>query len=187
MSFKTTLASLLKTNDFRTLELEFRVGFQTSTGYHARVPKLVWMTAKNKLQDGVEVMTIDKYVKSRQNESSRHVQTPRESFWEHKKKVDMDITPGKYAIRSSLAIEIREEGSPPNSFVLQRKKHRTSFAKGPWSLDFTRVEAIPSDDKDNEETYEIEVELKDIGYLFEKELDLVIQEGIHIAQSLVST
>jgi hypothetical protein len=146
------------------------------------------MTAKNKLQGGVEVLTIDKYVKSRQNESSRHVQTPRESFWEHKKKVDMEITPGKYAIRSSLAIEIREEGgSPPISFVLQRKKHRTSFAKGPWSLDFTRVEAIPSDDKDAEETYEIEVELKDVGYLFEKELDLVIQEGIGIAQSLVST
>jgi hypothetical protein len=34
--------------------------------------------------------------------------------------------------------------------------------------------------------YEIEVELTDLGYFFEKELDLIIEEGRKLAYSLVS-
>jgi hypothetical protein len=56
---------------------------------------------------------------------------------------------------------------------------------GPWRIDFTRVETIPNKD-DNEETYELEVELADLGYLFEQELHLVIEEGIMLAQKIAS-
>jgi hypothetical protein len=182
-----SLASTLHQHDFRGVELEFRVGIHTSSGFHANIPKNVWTAAKDKLGPAEEVITIDRYVSSRQGESSRHVQTGASTFWEHKKKIANEVTPtpGRFAVRSSLALETKENGKPPNSFVLQRKKHRTSFPSGPWRIDFTRVETIPNKD-DNEETYELEVELADLGYLFEKELNLILEEGIALAQKLVS-
>jgi hypothetical protein len=112
------------------------------------------------------------------------VQTADSAYWEHKQKVSNDVTPGKFAIRTSLALETKRQGAPPNSYSLQRTKHRTSFPKGPGQIDFTRVETIPNKD-DIEETYELEVELKDVGYLFEKELNLVIAEGIALAQQII--
>jgi hypothetical protein len=137
------------------------------------------------LSGGVDSLTVDKYLKSRPDGSARHVTTSTESYIEHKKKIanDIDIS-GKFAIRSSLAIENREDNATaPNSFVMQRTKHRTSFKKGPWRIDFTRVEIIPIQN-DIEEVYEIEVELEDTGYLFERELHMVIAEGIELAKSI---
>jgi hypothetical protein len=181
------LSDTLHQHDFRGVELEFRVGIQTATyGFHASVPKLVWATAKKKFGDSPEVLTVDRYVKTRREESSRHVNAGSSSYWEHKKKVANEVTPtpGRFAIRTSLALETKEDGNAPNSFVLQRNKYRTSFAKGPWRVDFTRVQTIPNKD-DVEETFEIEVELVDHGYLFEKELHIVIEEGIAIAKEVV--
>jgi hypothetical protein len=182
-----SLASTLHGHDFRGLELEFRVGIQTSSGFHANIPKVVWAAAKEKMGTAEEVITIDRYVSSRQGESSRHVQSGTCAYFEHKKKIanDVTLTQGRFAIRSSLALESKEDRNPPNSFVLQRKKRRTSFMNGPWRIDFTRVETIPNKD-DNEETYELEVELADLGYLFEQELHLVIEEGIMLAQKIAS-
>lgn len=179
-----TLADTLLHHDFRTVELEFRVGIQTSRGFHANLPKIAWTQAMEKLGKGKEAVIVDKYVSTRGNCSSRHVQAGGATYWEHKQKVMNDVTPGKFAIRSSLALEKKENGNPPNSYVLQRTKYRTSFLKGPWQIDFTRVETIP-DTQDVEFVYELEVELKDIGYLFEKELKLVIEEGIALAQSII--
>jgi hypothetical protein len=182
-----TLADTLLHHDFLLLELEFRIGFQTSRGFHASLPKIAWTQALEKLKQldtGKEIIIVDRYISTRGDVSSRHVQTLNNSYWEHKQKVSNDVTPGRFAIRTSLALETKEKGAPPNSYVLQRTKHRTSFLKGPWQIDFTRVETIPNKD-DIEETYELEVELKDVGYLFEKELNLVIAEGIALAQSLM--
>ena len=183
-----SLATTLHAHDFRIVELEFRVGIHTkTTGFHANIPKNVWTAAKDKLGAAEEVTTTDRYVSSRQGESSRHVQTGTCSYFEHKKKIanDVTLTQGRFAIRTSLALESKEDGNPPNSFVLQRKKRRTSFMNGPWRIDFTRVETIPIKD-DIEETYELEVELADMGYLFERELQIVLDEGIMLAQKLVS-
>jgi hypothetical protein len=182
-----TLADTLLHHDFRLLELEFRVGFQTSRGFHASLPKIAWTQALEKLKQletGKEIIIVDRYITTRGNVSSRHVQTADSAYWEHKQKVSNDVTPGKFAIRTSLALETKQQGAPPNSSVLQRTKHRKSFSRGPWQIDFTRVETIPNKD-DIEETYELEVELKDVGYLFEKELNLVIAEGIALAQQII--
>jgi len=185
MSFLDTLARSLHEHDIRTLEIEFRVGFQTSFGFISRIPKIAWATAKGKLSDGVDSVTVDRYIRSSPGESCRHVTTPVDAFLEHKKKIANDVdASGTYAIRSSIAIEVRERASKPNSFVMQRTKHRTSFRRGPWSIDFTRVEIIPIQN-DIEEVFEIEVELVDTGYLFERELHIVVDEGIKLARSLV--
>jgi hypothetical protein len=188
MSFTDALKSVLHGHDLRSIELEFRVGFKTSAGFVSSIPKLAWTSAKDKLSGGVDTITVDKYIKSRSDESSRHVTTATESYMEHKKKIAKDVVSpgGAFSIRGAIALEAREPAvKPPNSFVMQRTKHRTSFVKGPWRIDFTRVEIIPIKN-DIEEVYELEVELADIGYFFEKEIDLVIEEGRNIAHKLMA-
>ena len=188
MSFADALKSVLHGHDLRSIELEFRVGFKSSAGFVSSIPKLAWTSAKDKLTGGVETTTVDKYIKTRTDEASRHVTTATGSYMEHKKKIAKDVVSpgGAFSIRGAIALEAREPAvKPPNSFVMQRTKHRTSFAKGPWRIDFTRVEIIPIKN-DIEEVYEIEVELADIGYFFEKEIDLVIEEGRNIAHKLMA-
>ena len=188
MSFVESLKSVLHEHDLRNVELEFRVGFKSSTGFVSSIPKIAWVAAREKLSGGVETITVDKYVKSRQNESSRHVTTITGSYMEHKMKIANDVVSpgGAFSVRGAISLESQEPAvKPPNSFVMQRTKHRTSFMNGPWRIDFTRVEIIPIKN-DIEEVYEIEVELADIGYFFEKEIDLVIDEGRNIAHKIVT-
>jgi hypothetical protein len=152
------------------------------------IPKLAWVSAKNKLSGGVETTTVDKYIRTRPDESSRHVTTTTGSYMEHKKKIAKDVVSpgGGFSVRGAVSLEAQEPvAKPPMSFVMQRTKHRTSFTRGPWRIDFTRVEIIPVKN-DIEEVYEIDVELADIGYFIEKELELIIDEGRKLAHSLVS-
>ncbi|APC25746.1 mRNA capping enzyme beta chain, RNA triphosphatase [Only Syngen Nebraska virus 5] len=187
-SFRENLMDILKTHDFRTVELEFRLGFQAPGEFITNINKHVWTSAKEKLGTPVqEIVTIDKYTKSTSGESSRYVVLQNgQGYWEHKKKIAKETVPGgKYGVRSAFSLERKELGKPPVSFRMQRTKYRTTFVKGPWKIDFTRVESIPATDRDCESTYEIEVELHDMFYLFEKELDIILQEGNKLAQSIV--
>lgn len=178
------ITNTLLNNDVRSIELEFRIGLQTKTGFHAQIPKIVWSKSKENFGDAVESIIIDHYIKN--THPTRYVYTSSKSYWEHKKKVHSETASfGEFAIRSSLALEIKEDGDAPEKFILQRKKRRTSFFRGPWRIDFTRVETIPNT-SDVEETYEIEVELHDLGYLFEKEIHLVLEEGMKLARSVIS-
>lgn len=186
MSLIDALRSTLHGHDMRTVELEFRVGFQTPTGFVSSIPKLAWTVAKNKLSGGAESLTVDKYIRSRPDESSRHVSTTTEAYMEHKRKVVNDVvsTGGAFSIRGSLSLEAREPATrPPISYTMQRTKHRTSYTKGPWRIDFTRVEIIPVKN-DVEEVFEVEVELADVGYFFEKELHIIVEEGRKVAQDI---
>jgi hypothetical protein len=188
MSFADELKSVLHGHDLRSIELEFRVGFQTTSGFVSSIPKVAWCASQEKLSGGVDTITVDKYIKTRQDEASRHVTTATGSYMEHKKKVAKDVVSpgGAFSIRGSIALEAQEPATrPPNSFVMQRTKYRTSYTRGPWRIDFTRVEIIPVKN-DIEELYEIEVELSDIGLFFEKELELIIDEGRKLAYSLVT-
>ncbi|ABT15011.1 hypothetical protein NY2A_B612R [Paramecium bursaria Chlorella virus NY2A] len=186
--FRDELLHTLKTHDFRTIELEFRLGFQASHEFITNINKHVWTSAKEKLGDSVqEIVTIDKYIKSTPDESSRYVVLQNgQGYWEHKKKIAKETKQeGKYGVRSAFSLERKENGKSPVNFRMQRTKHRTTFLKGPWKIDFTRVESIPTADRDCESTFEIEVELHDMFYLFEKELDIIIQEGNKLVQSIV--
>jgi len=139
---------------------------------------------------------VDKYVgNGNKGVSTRFVATSDgNEFWEQKKKIDNTTVPsGKFAMRTSLALEEKSSGPPPGTpiitsnsqFTMQRKKARTSYRMGPWRVDFTRVEQIP-DNSDTEETYEVEVELADAGIFFEKEIEKVLHEGKKIVDMLVS-
>jgi len=177
-----SLAQTLLNHDVRMIELEFRVGIQTNAGFHAHVPKVVWNRSKSTFGDADETIILDQYVKN--SDSGRYVYTASESYWERKKKLATETNPGEFSVRASLALEMKEPGPPPIIFTLQRKKYRTTFYKGPWKIDFSRVETIPNT-ADVEETYEIEVELYDTYYFFEKEMHLILEEGENLARSIV--
>jgi hypothetical protein len=152
---------------------------------------------KNKMKETPQECTIvDKYVGyGNKGVSTRFVsKSSGEEFWEQKKKIDNTTVPsGKFAMRTSLALEEQSVSAPPGTpliksnsqFATQRKKVRTSYTMGPWRVDFTRVEQIP-ESNDVEETYEVEVELADNGVFFEKEIEQVLHEGKKIVEMLVN-
>ncbi|AGE49045.1 mRNA capping enzyme beta chain [Acanthocystis turfacea Chlorella virus Br0604L] len=195
------LKHLLLNNDFRKVELEFRIGEMDGTRFVSSIRKVVWNQMKNNMKDKVkevpeEQTIVDKYVGyGNEGISTRFVaKSNGEEFWEQKKKVDNTTVPnGKFAMRTSLALEEKSTSPPPGTpiitsnsqFTTQRKKMRASYMLGPWRVDFTRVEQIP-DNSDTEETYEVEVELADAGIFFEKEIEQVLHEGKKIVDMLVS-
>lgn len=191
------LSEVLLHHDFRTLELEFRLGVCVDGKFYANVPKHRWQRMKDGMKgEPKEFTTIDKYVRTNDPAiSSRFVSssTGEEDYWEQKQKMYSEIKRDKeFAIRTSIALEekkIPEDHvlAPGNSlkFITRRKKVRSTFVQGHWNIDFTRVEQVPSFD-DVEEMYEIEIELSDNGVFFEKEMSVVIEEGIQLARYLVS-
>ncbi|AGE49377.1 mRNA capping enzyme beta chain [Acanthocystis turfacea Chlorella virus Can0610SP] len=191
------LKNLLLNNDFRKVELEFRIGEMDGNRFVSSLRKVVWNQMKGKMKEAPEEQTIiDKYVgNGNKGVSTRFVAIQRgNEFWEQKKKIDNTTVPsGKFAMRTSLALEEKSSAPPPGTpiitsnsqFTMQRKKARTSYRMGPWRVDFTRVEQIP-DNSDTEETYEVEVELADAGIFFEKEIEQVLHEGKKIVDMLVS-
>ncbi|AGE59982.1 mRNA capping enzyme beta chain [Acanthocystis turfacea Chlorella virus WI0606] len=191
------LKNLLLNNDFRKVELEFRIGEMDGNRFVSSLRKVVWNQMKGKMKEAPEEQTIiDKYVgNGNKGVSTRFVATlDGNEFWEQKKKIDNTTVPsGKFAMRTSLALEEKSSAPPPGTpiitsnsqFTMQRKKARTSYRMGPWRVDFTRVEQIP-DNSDTEETYEVEVELVDAGIFFEKEIEQVLHEGKKIVDMLVS-
>ncbi|ABT16218.1 mRNA capping enzyme beta chain [Acanthocystis turfacea Chlorella virus MO0605SPH] len=191
------LKNLLLNNDFRKVELEFRIGEMDGNRFVSSLRKVVWNQMKGKMKEAPEEQTIiDKYVgNGNKGVSTRFVATlDGNEFWEQKKKIDNTTVPsGKFAMRTSLTLEEKSTAPPPGTpiitsnsqFTMQRKKARTSYRMGPWRVDFTRVEQIP-DNSDTEETYEVEVELVDVGIFFEKEIEQVLHEGKKIVDMLVS-
>ena len=191
------LKHLLLNNDFRKIELEFRIGEMDGNRFVSSLRKVVWNQMKNKMKEKPQECTIvDKYVGyGNKGVSTRFVsKSSGEEFWEQKKKIDNTTVPsGKFAMRTSLALEEQSASAPPGTpliksnsqFTTQRKKVRTSYTMGPWRVDFTRVEQIP-ESNDVEETYEVEVELADNGIFFEKEIEQVLHEGKKIVEMLVN-
>ena len=186
----SVLKDLLLSNDFRSLELEFRLGIYVNGKFHANIPKHRWSKIKDSMQgDSVEYTSIDRYICTNDPAvSTRFVSKSNgEEFWEHKHKISSTVCheEGEFAIRTSIALEQRtRESFSHTTFVLQRKKVRTMFKfDDNWKVDFTKVEQIPNTN-DIEETYEIEIELANNALFFEKEIELIIEEGRNIANRL---
>ena len=190
------LKSLLLNNDYRKVELEFRIGEVVEGRFVSSLQKVVWNQMKSKMKEPPEEHTIvDKYVgHGNQGISTRFVtKSNGEEFWEQKKKIDSTTLPnGRFAVRTSIALEEKYSSPPPGTphiktnaqFALQRKKVRTSYTVGAWRVDFSRVEHIP-ERNDVEETFEVEIELADSGIFFEKEVEQVLREGQKIVEMLI--
>ena len=94
-----------------------------------------------------------------------------------------------FTIRASIAVEDRllltTQLPPGKGRVITREKRRTRYIWGPWAYDLTVV--VSNADLDSEETYELELELLDTMALFEHTMDHLLQWGLQLAASIVSS
>jgi hypothetical protein len=193
---ESQLKTLLLNNDYRKIELEFRIGMMVDNRFISSLPKVIWNQMKSKMTETTEEYTIiDKYLDSGdRNIATRFVtRSNGEEFWEQKNKVHHTMSSNdRFEVRTSVALEEHSSAPPLGTpritsnaqFAMQRKKMRASYTMGPWRVDFSRVEQIPQCN-DVEELFEVEVELADNGIFFEKEVEQVLHEGNQIVNMLV--
>lgn len=110
--------------------------------------------------------------------------------WMHKKRladVDTEPTdPRPWSVRASVSLE-EEEGVAPGSVKLkyERSKQRWSYRHRCWSIDLTQVRSnLPTHLDDDQDCFEVEIELVDQGMLFERPLRNLVEWGWKLADEV---
>lgn len=114
--------------------------------------------------------------------------------WMHKKRladVDSDSGDGNkpWSVRASVSLEEADAAAPPGlgHIKYERHKRRWSYRHACWSVDLTAVRSnLPAQLDEDEETYEVEIELADQGVLFEKTVEHVVAWGYTLADELMA-
>lgn len=95
--------------------------------------------------------------------------------------------PHPWTVRASIALEVVERPPPgasgdPPPHRFRRTKDRTSYRFGPWTVDLTKATSnLPGELDNDDETFEVEVELADATVLFARPLEDVVRWGWGIA------
>ena len=170
-----SLRDVIHDHGHKNVELEFRLGRMVNNKYVAGVTKptfesILRLLGKSPLFVKSEKTTLEKlngtdmrFVIENGDESKGR--------WCYKKKVYVDTENGDGIVqRVSIALEGHEHTPPPPGsapFKYHRLKKRTSFAYECWSIDLTRVTSnLPGHFDNDEEIYEVEVELTGIDAYF---------------------
>lgn len=96
---------------------------------------------------------------------------------------DLAAPGSPYSIRCSVALETSLPLQPmANS--LTRHKRRWRYRHKHWVFDLTEV--VSNTDIDEEESYEVEIELLDVGLLFERTMDATAAWGLKLAGDMVA-
>ena len=176
----------------KTVELEFRLGRVINGTFIAGVTKEIFekvfaiLDASPAFQRH-EIASLERlngtdarYVITNGDESNGR--------WCYKKKVAVVTEPGTdFVCRAAVALEGRDHAPPPagsTPFMYHRMKKRTSFRHGYWAVDMTRVTTnLPQIDND-EEIYEVEIELADVDAYFVYTLPHLVEWGLHFIHEL---
>jgi hypothetical protein len=172
------------------LEFEFRLGHKTGvgqkTGFRPGVDGEAWARLKGAL-DVSRAWTVTNSVTTERinSEGSKLVLDSSETpvCVIHKKRlVDRDFsTDSPWCARASLSLEERED--PPAAgleykHVYERRKKRWSYAYKCWSVDLTQVVGnMPHQLDDDQESYEVEIELRDTKEMFVRTVDSIVHWG----------
>lgn len=117
------------------------------------------------------------------------------SAWMHKKRLaDVDLDPSAastrpWSVRASVSLEEAGDDVQASGLELryERRKRRWSYRHECWSVDLTIVRSnLPSHLDDDEEAYEVEVELVDQGVLFEKTAEHVVAWGWGLVEDMMA-
>lgn len=119
--------------------------------------------------------------------------------WMHKKRLaDVDSDSDKpWSVRASVSLEETEKGAPPQQMQqlqqlqqqirYERHKRRWSYRHACWSVDLTAVRSnLPAHLDEDEDAYEVEIELADQGILFEKTVEHVVAWGYRLADDMMA-
>jgi hypothetical protein len=179
------LSRVLFEHDYRTVELEFRIGINGKND----VGELRWSKLRKFLgKETSRSTTVEKIVKTHDGTSSRYVLGAGEPHWNHKKRVHTeDIRSPPWYIRTAVAMEYTEPAPvAPVSWSFQRTKERYSYVVGAWTIDMTKVASVPPIDVDTDHSYEVEIELTDRMEFFGKELGEILASGHAIAKDMIA-
>lgn len=188
------LRAALGTYGHSRLELEWRLGHR-QTAFRPGVGADAW----RRLQTALEASPA--FAKSF-TESVEHmgdvpnlkrIDSEGKEVWMHKKRladVDLDPEAGStrpWTVRASVSLEeadgVRATGA---ELRYERHKRRWSYRHECWSVDLTIVRSnLPTHLDDDEEAYEVEIELVDQGVLFEKTVEHVVEWGWGLVEDMM--
>lgn len=182
----------------RGLELEFRLGHVVGNTFLSNISRQGYDACLQYLRDSTHPTQTEMRVVTTETIQGeyRHVVThhqdghppppPFTIVKKHGFKYNIPIDNTPYVMRASLAREHPTASMPHTGAgkIVVRKKDRRRFIQGPWAYDVTQV--VSNQDVDNEETYEIEVELLDTTILFEYTMDHIVRCGLSYLQDIAS-
>lgn len=179
------LARALFEHDYRTIELELRVGIHGKND----VGELRWTKLRKFLgRETRKTITVEKIAKGPAGTSSRYVVGSGEPHWNHKKRLHVeDARCDPWHVRTAVSLECVEPApEAPKTWSFRRTKERYSYVVGAWTIDMTKVASLPAIDIDADHSYEVEIELTDHLEFFGKELGEILAAGHAIAQDMIT-
>jgi hypothetical protein len=98
--------------------------------------------------------------------------------------VDIDAS-GPWTVRGSVSIEEAVHPRPACETMYERRKSRLSYRHHCWRIDLTRVRSnLPSHLDEDEDIFEVEIELADPGMLFERTVDNLVDWGWRMSREV---
>lgn len=171
------------------VELEWRIGHRQGA-FRPGVGRQMWTRLKDALDASpafqksqkttLEKLGVAAGIKCIEHADGSHL-------WVHKKRLaDEDVDSRPWSVRGSVSLE-EVETAPAEGVDLryQRHKQRWSYRHRCWSIDLTQVRSnLPADLDDDQDIYEVEIELVDQGMLFERTVDHLVEWGWRMAREV---
>jgi hypothetical protein len=191
------LREVLHDQGHKNVEFEVRLGRVVNNMYVAGVSKAKFEHLLRMLEASPSFTKIEKTTLEKLNGSDARfiIENGDEASgrWCYKKKVYATLCPEKedgLVPRASVAIEGHDHTPPkPGSapYKYHRLKKRTSFRYKCWSVDLTRVTSnLPGQFDNDEEIYEVEIELAGTEAYFVYTLNHLVKWAIHLLNELIA-
>ncbi len=192
-----TLRDVIHDHGHKNVELEFRLGRVINSNYVAGVPKATFDSLLRRLNTSPAFSKTEKTTLEKLNGTDARfvIENGDEARgrWCYKKKVFTTTEPPKNGLvqRASISLEGHEHAPPPPGsppFKYHRLKKRTSFVHECWTIDMTRVTSnLPGQFDNDEEIYEVEVELTGVDAFFVYMLEHLVAWGLEMISNLIKT
>ena len=189
-----SLREVIHDHGHKNVELEFRLGRVVNTKYVAGVPKETFDSLVRLLENSPAFRKKEKTTLEKLNGTDARfiIENGDEAqgTWCYKKKVCTETGSGNHALvqRASISLEGHDHAPPPpgsQPFKYHRLKKRTSFEHQCWTVDMTRVTSnLPGQFDNDEEIYEVEVELTGVDAFFVYTLEHLVAWGLHLLNGL---
>jgi hypothetical protein len=190
-----SLRDTIHDHGHKNVELEFRLGRIVNEQYVTGVTKATFDALLRHLEKSPAFSKNEKTTLEKLNGTDARfiIENGDEAGgrWCYKKKVCTETAPGKENVpRASVALEGHDHAPPPPGsppFKYHRLKKRTSFVHECWTVDMTRVTSnLPGQFDNDEEMYEVEVELTGVDAFFVYTLEYLVEWGLHLLNELTS-
>lgn len=179
---------LLLTHGVERLELEFRLGHVGPRGFRAGVTEAAWQKIWKALEARFGPPESKPETREELDENTGARYDPVADTAVFKRALHRHDFPSArtWAVRGSLSLECPSTGPgrPPGVYAFWRHKRRDSWTHECWRFDLTRVRSnLPG--MQDDDTFEVEVELAEKDVLFGRPLRNVLQWGRGLLESLL--